>query len=68
MIKISYICQEKFENEYVKDKRYCKVRDNCHYAGEYRGAAHSMCSLKYKVPKKFLKLFIMDLTIIIILS
>ena len=35
--KIYYICKEKFENKYVKDKKYCKTRDNCHYTGEYRG-------------------------------
>ena len=27
-----------------------KVRDHCHYSGKYRGAAHSLCSLKYKIP------------------
>ena len=25
--KICYICQEKIENKYVKDKKYHKVRD-----------------------------------------
>ena len=29
-------CQEKFENKYVKDKNYCKVRDHCHSTEEYR--------------------------------
>ena len=29
-----------------------KVRDHCHYAGEYRGAPHSICNLEYRVPKK----------------
>ena len=46
---ICYICKEKFENKYLKDK---KCRDHCHYTGEYRGAAHSICNLKYSVPKK----------------
>ena len=54
--KISYICTEKFENKYLKDKKYRKVRDHCtcHYTGEYCGAAHSICNLKYSVAKKFL--------------
>ena len=25
------VYNEKFENEYIKDKKYCKVRDHCHY-------------------------------------
>ena len=28
--KISYICKEKLEDKYDKDKKYCKVRDHCH--------------------------------------
>ena len=36
----------------MKDKKYCEFRDNCHYTGEYRGAAHSICNLKYSVAKK----------------
>ena len=27
-----------------------KVRDHCHYSGVYRGAAHSLCNLQYKIP------------------
>ena len=42
--KICYICKEKIENKYLKDKKYCKVKDHCHYTGEYRGAAHSICN------------------------
>ena len=52
--KICYICKEEFENKYMKDKKYLKVRDHCHYTGEYRGAVHRICNLKYSVPKKLL--------------
>ena len=40
--KICYICKEKFENKYLKNKKYCKVRYHIHSTGEYRGAAHSI--------------------------
>ena len=50
--KICYICKEKFVNKYLRDKKYYKARDHCHYAGKYGGAAHSICNLKYSVPKK----------------
>ena len=54
--KICYICTEKFENKYLKDKKYWNVRDHCtcHYTGEYCGTAHSICNLKYSVAEKFL--------------
>ena len=39
--KICYICKKEF-----------KVRDHCHYTGKYRGAAHNICNLRYKVPKE----------------
>ena len=29
--KICYICKKKIENEYLKDEKYCKVIDHCHY-------------------------------------
>ena len=52
--KFYCICKKKFENKYLKYKKSSEVRDHCHYTGEYRGAAHSICNLKYIVPKKFL--------------
>ena len=30
-------------------KKHYKVRDHCHYTGKYRGAAHNICNLRYKV-------------------
>ena len=47
----------KFENKYLKDKKFRKVRDHCPYTGECRGAAHSICNLKYRMPKKTLIVF-----------
>ena len=29
-----------------------KVKDHCHYTGNYRGAAHDICNLRYKMPKE----------------
>ena len=29
-----------------------KVRDHCHYTGNYRGATHDFCNLRYKTPKE----------------
>ena len=48
--KICYICRKEFNNN---DKKNYKVRDHCHYTGKYRGAAHNICNLRYKVPKEF---------------
>ena len=41
----------------MKNKKYLKVRDHCHYTGEYRGAAHGICNLKHIVPKKIPTVF-----------
>ena len=34
--KNCFICQQKIENKYVKDRKYGKVRDRCHYAGKHK--------------------------------
>ena len=36
----------------MEDKKYCKIRDHCHYAGEYRDTVRSICNLKHSVPKR----------------
>ena len=36
-------------HEDYKNKR--PVRDHCHFTGEYRGAAHSICNLQFRKPK-----------------
>ena len=42
--------QKKNIKELSKTINYRKVRDHCHYTGKYRGAAHSICNLKFNVP------------------
>ena len=34
-----------------------RVRDHCHLIGKFRGAAHEVCNLKYRVPKFFPVIF-----------
>ena len=41
--KYCYICKKQFNTH----KNYIKVRDHDHYTGIYRGAAHSICNLRY---------------------
>ena len=53
--KVCHICKKEFcydKNEKNKFKLYQKVRDHCHYTGKFRGAAHSICNLRYKVPQE----------------
>ena len=53
--KECHIYQKEFcynKNEKNKFKIYQKVRDPCHYTGKFRGAAHSICHLRYKVPQE----------------
>ena len=40
---LCHICNEELGED--------RVRDHCHLSGKYRGAAHEICNLKYKVPK-----------------
>ena len=47
--EICYICKKEFDKN---DKKHYKVRDHCHYTDKYRGAAHNICNLRYKIPKE----------------
>ena len=47
--KLCYICKKEFN---TNDKKHCKVKHHCHYTGKYRGAAHNICNLRYKIPKE----------------
>ena len=50
--KTYYICKEKFQNKYLKDKKHPKVRSHFHHTGQYRDAVRSIRNLKYSVPKQ----------------
>ena len=52
--KVCYICKKEFDKS---DKKHHKVRDHCHYTGKYRGAAHNICNLRYKIPKEIPTVF-----------
>ena len=49
-----YICKKnkQTEDKYGNDKKYRKVGDHCHYIGKYRCVVHSICNLRYSIPKE----------------
>ena len=52
--KRCHICHSKFYSKYhigVKSKNYREVRDRDHYTVLYRGAAHSICNLRYSTQR-----------------
>ena len=56
--KECHICQKEFcynKNIKTKFKLYKKVTGHCHYTGKIRGAAHSICNLRYKAPRNSCK-------------
>ena len=44
-----HICKKVFGTK----KNLVKVRDHDYYTGEYRGAAHLICNLRYSTQKDF---------------
>ena len=53
--KVCYICKKEFntdKNGKNVFKLYHKVRDHCHYTRKFKGAAHSICNLRYKALKE----------------
>ena len=42
---LCHICNEELGED--------RVRDHCHLSGKFRGSAHKICNLKYKVSKFF---------------
>ena len=66
--KVCYICKKEFitsdsiEPSSLEGNKHYKVRDHCHYTGKYRGAAHNICNLRYKIPKDIPIIFHNDST------
>ena len=55
---ICHICKKEFNNDTTESSSLeCKVKDHCHFTGKYRGAAHNMCNLRYKIPKNIPVIF-----------
>ena len=53
--KKCYICRTAFCDNKNQRKRFklCKkVRDHCNFTIKFRGTAHSLCNLHYKIPKE----------------
>ena len=44
-----HICENKLFRD-KETKKILKVRDHCHFTGEYRGAAHNECNINCKKP------------------
>ena len=59
--KFCHICKKRFSTD-DSNKKYHKVKDHCHYTGKYRGPAHDICNLRYKVPKEIPVVFHNDST------
>ena len=53
---ICHICEEEIDKD-TDDENYRVVRDHCHLTGKYRGAAHNMCNLKFRLPKFYPVIF-----------
>ena len=53
--KKCHICSRKFRFG-EEDGRKGKVRDHCHITGQYRGAAHSDCNLKWAISAENFKI------------
>ena len=52
--KVCHICRKRF---FTNDENKNYLKDHCHLTGKYRGAAHIICNLRYKVPKEILVVF-----------
>ena len=52
--KLCHICNGKFTTDETSEhyNNYKKIIDHDHYTGNYRGAAHSICNLRYETQRE----------------
>ena len=50
MIK-GWFVKKRLKINMLNIKKDCKVWNHCHYAGAYRGVAHSICDFKHSISK-----------------
>ena len=55
--KVCYISGKRFLKKFANDKNYRTVRDHCHFTGNYRGAARTICNLRFNVPNEIPAVF-----------
>ena len=55
--KVGYIYRKRTLKKLSKSINHWKLRDLCHYTGKYRGAAHSICNLKFNAHSEILVVF-----------
>ena len=48
---VIYVRKSFVQINMIKIIKIKKVKGHCNYTGKFRGAAHSDCNLKYKVPR-----------------
>ena len=49
---VCYLCKKGFSTDDDDNKKYFEVRGHCHYTGKYRGSAHDICNIRYKIAKE----------------
>ena len=50
--KKCYICKKRFSTDDNNGVALNKAKYHCHYTGKYRGVAHVIFNLRYKIPKE----------------
>ena len=56
-VKVCYIFGKRILKKISKNTNYQKVRDHSHCVVKYRGAAHSICNLKFNMPNEISVVF-----------